>query len=157
MKSAKEQKTEGIKIPNRERNAQRKGKSQIPENIESVHHQISGNERKNKANEKISWKQALPQKSDQRNKHTSSPPCKMLGIILKVNKRRTLTKEPEDKKVNDNAQDLTHKRWHRQSICIKIEGGKRFITSEDSVDESIRGLEDYIKKNKEQLITALST
>ena len=36
------------------------------------------------------------------------------------------------------------------------EGRRRFPTIEDSIDASIRGLKDYIKKRKETLITVAS-
>ena len=46
----------------------------------------------------------------------------------------------EDKKVDENAQGLTSKRWQRQTNGSRKEGG--------------RGLTIYIKKSKEKLITA---
>ena len=49
MRSAKRQITEGIELPNREKNQNvpRKGNLIILGNIESGHHQISGDEREN--------------------------------------------------------------------------------------------------------------
>ena len=42
-------------------------------------------------------------KSHQKNKHLSSPPCKIIGTILKMDKGRTQTNGPPDKKVDDDA------------------------------------------------------
>ena len=49
MKSRKQNMTEGIEIPNQEKNqnTRRKGNLPILGNIESWHHQTSGDERKN--------------------------------------------------------------------------------------------------------------
>ena len=49
MKSGKRHRTEGMKLPNQEKNqnARRKGNLQILGNIRSWHHQTSGDERKN--------------------------------------------------------------------------------------------------------------
>ena len=38
-----------------------------------------------------------------RDKHKSSPPCKILGIILKIDKGRIQKNGPKDKKINDYA------------------------------------------------------
>ena len=69
-----------------------------------------------------------------------------------MDKGRTRTNEPDDKKVNDNVQGLTFKNWHRQYVSRK-EKGREFSSIEDSVDASIWWLKDYIKKSKERLIT----
>ena len=70
-----------------------------------------------------------------------------------MEKGRISTNEPEGKKVDDNAQGLTSGRWHRLYVSVKEEG--RVLPSiEDSVDGSIQGPKDYIKKSKERRITA---
>ena len=70
-----------------------------------------------------------------------------------MDKRGNLKNGPKDKKVDDYAQGLTFKKWHRQMI----EGGSRHTSIEDSMDATIQGLKDYIKKSKERLITTAST
>ena len=45
-------------------------------------------------NEKMSQNQSLQQKSHQRDEHLSSPPCKILETILKMNKVGTQTNWP---------------------------------------------------------------
>ena len=78
-------------------------------NIGSWHHQTSRDEGKinkkrvSQTNEKDSQNQALLQKSHQRDKHLGSPPCKILGTIPKMDKGRTQTNGPKDKKVDDYA------------------------------------------------------
>ena len=61
-------------------------------------------------NEKISRNLALLHKSHQRNKHLSGPASKMLRTFLKMEKGKTQANGPEDKKVDDDAQDLTFER-----------------------------------------------
>ena len=82
------------------------------------------------------------------NKHLGCLLCKILGTILKMNKRRTLTNGPEDKKTDDDAQGLTFERRH---ICIE-KGWRVRASNEDSVDESIWGLVDNIKKISKKVI-----
>ena len=60
--------------------------------------------------EKTFRNQALKQKSHQRKKYLGSPPCKIFGTILKMDKGRTQINGPEDKKADDDAQSLTSKR-----------------------------------------------
>ena len=89
-------------------NTRRKGNLLVPGNIESGHHQTSGDERKNikrvsLTNEKTSRNQALQRDSYQRDKHLDYHPCKILWTILETGKGRTLTNIPEDKKTNDVA------------------------------------------------------
>ena len=63
---------------------------------------------------------------------------------------RTLTIQPENKKTNDDAQVLRSRDdMDRRYVSKKTEEEDLF----DSVDTSIRGLEDYIRKSKEILIT----
>ena len=88
-------------------NIQREGNIQMLGNIGSGHHQISGDERKNfkripQENEKITRNQTISQKSHQRNKYLGCPPRKVLGNILKVDKR-TSTNEPENEKTHNDA------------------------------------------------------
>ena len=52
-------------------------------------------------NEKTSRKQTLQQESYQKNKHLGFPPCKILGTILQINKRRTSINGPEKKKTHN--------------------------------------------------------
>ena len=54
--------------------------------------------------------QTTKQKSHQKDKYLSCPPRKMLRTILKVDERRTLTNEPENKKAHDGSLGLTFKR-----------------------------------------------
>ena len=56
-------------------------------------------------NKKTSQKQALPLKSQQKNKQLGSTPCKILRTVLKMKKERT-----QIKKVDDDAQDIKSKR-----------------------------------------------
>ena len=52
----------------------------------------------------ISQNQALQQKSHQKEKHQGIPPCKILWSILKMDKGRTQSNGPNDKKILDKAQ-----------------------------------------------------
>ena len=103
------------KIPNwkhqaksgKNQNAQRKGNLHVLGNIGSGHYQTSRNERKNKkrlsqSNEKTSQNQTLQQESHQKDKQLGSPHCKILRTILEMDKRRTSTNGPEDKKANND-------------------------------------------------------
>ena len=53
-------------------------------------------------NERAFWNQVLLQKSHQRDKHMGSLPCKIIGIILTVDKGSTQTNGLKDKKVDDD-------------------------------------------------------
>ena len=65
------------------------------------------------------------------------------------------TNRPEGKKIDDDddddAQGLTCERWHRYGSGK--DGGRELTSIEDCMDASIQGLVDYIKTNKERLIT----
>ena len=61
-------------------------------------------------NEKASQNQTLQQKYHQGDKHLGYFPCKILRTILKMDKVRTQTNGPEDKKVDDDTQGLTSER-----------------------------------------------
>ena len=105
-------------------NTWRKGKLQLLGNIGSEHHQTSEDERKNKkriaqTSEKISRNQTLQQNFHQRDKHLGSPPCKILGTSLLMDKGRTQINELKDKEVDDDAQGFVYVRWHRQNLCKK--------------------------------------
>ena len=79
---------------------------------------------------------------------------KILRTIL--NEERAQANEPEDKKVDDDAHTL-HLRDDMDRLYVLRKEGERGVASiEDGLDASIQGLEDYIKKNKEKLITAAS-
>ena len=92
-------------------NARRKGNLQILGNIGSEHHQSSGDEKKKKKkikrvsqeNEKTTRNETTWQKSHQRDKYLGCLPRKMLGIILKVDERRTSTNWPQKKKTHNDA------------------------------------------------------
>ena len=72
---------------------------------------------------------------------------KILGTILKIYKGRTLMNGTEDKKVDDNVQCRSRDDIYR--LCVsREEGGRGLANPEESVDASVRGLEDYIKKAK---------
>ena len=65
---------------------------QVLGNFGSRHHRTRGDERKNflktfQTKEKNSRKQALQQESDRRDKHLGCPPCKIIGTILKMDKK----------------------------------------------------------------------
>ena len=69
------------------------------------------------------------------------------GPFLKC---RTSTNGPEDKKANG----ALHQKDDIDRLFVSRKGGGRLASIEDSVDASIWGLEDNIKKSKERLITA---
>ena len=105
-------------------------------------------------NEKTSWNQALLQKSHQKNKQLGIPSCKILGTIFKMDEGGTQTNREEGKKVDDDAQGFTSEGWHR--LYVSRKGGRRVSSTEYSMNASISGLEDNIKKSKEGLITAVN-
>ena len=102
-------------------------------------------------NEKTSRNQAQQQKSHQRDKHQGS--SLKYSTILKMDKGGTQTNGPKDKEIDDYAPGLTPERWHRQMIFIKEEEDSSTLRT---VDASIQGLKDYIRKSKERLIRAAS-
>ena len=65
-----------------------------------------------------------------------------------MDKGGTQTNEPKDKKIDDDRGTNTHR------LYVSRKGGRGLFSIEDSVDASIRRLEDYIKMSKERLITA---
>ena len=85
-----------------------------------------------------------------------SPPCKILKTILKKDPGGTQTNGPKSKKIDNFTQGITSERLYRQIVCAKKKnGGKsRLASFEYCVNASIQGLDDYIKKSKNRLITA---
>ena len=49
----------------------------------------------------------------------------------------------------------TQKGLHLRDVCVKKRRGRGLASMEDSVNTSMRRLEDYIRMNKENLITAI--
>ena len=60
--------------------------------------------------EKVSGNYTRLQKSHQRDKYLGSSPCKLLGIILKIEKIGSYTDGPQDKEIGDYAQVDTSKK-----------------------------------------------
>ena len=85
-------------------------------------------------------------------KYMDCLPCKILRNILEVDERRTSINGPENKNTNDDHRDDIDRLY-----VSRKEGGRGLAGIEDSVDTSIRWLEDYVKKNKEMLITATTS
>ena len=115
-RSRKRQMTEGIEQPNQE-------KSGMLEEKETYYYlgilevdtikQVGMKEKIKKVsqeNKKTTQNQIMSQKSHQRSKHLGCFPCQMLRMILKVNKGRTSTNLPENKKTNNDAWSLTSER-----------------------------------------------
>ena len=118
VKNEKREIREVVELPNQER-IRMLGEKENYKNNKSGHHQTSGDKRKNK--KKCLWQR----KSHQTDKDSDSLLCKMVSNIFKMFKERTMTNGPEDKKVDDDAQDHTSKRCHRQTTCIKNRRRKR--------------------------------
>ena len=98
------------------RTFKKKENSKVLEGIGSRYYKIGRKEEKKnlpQANEKASRKQAMQQKSHQNNKHWGRPFCRILGIILMMDKQGTQTNGSNDKKVEDHAHGFTSERWHR--------------------------------------------
>ena len=78
------------------------------------HAVIQGNDKKRLplTKEKTSRNQAL-QRNLTKDKQLGCPPCRLLRIILKIDREWTQTNGPEDKKVDDDTQSFTIGRWHR--------------------------------------------
>ena len=89
-------------------------------------------------NKKISWNQAPQQESHQRDKHLACPSCMILRAILKIDKERTSTNRPKDKKASDYAQVFTPERDNIDRLYVsRKEWGRGLTNIEDSVDASI--------------------
>ena len=54
-----------------------------------------------------------------KNKYLSSPSCKILRTILKINNGGNQTDRTKNKKIDNDAQGLTSERWGRQTLCSK--------------------------------------
>ena len=66
--------------------------------------------------------------------------------------------DKNNKKFDNNAQSIISERGFKQTIMCQEKKKKRRLASiEDCVNTEIRGLEDDIKKNKEILITTVTT
>ena len=78
------------------------------------------------ANEKTSRNQDLQQKYHQREKHLRIPPLKILGTILKMDKRGTHINGTVDEKIDDDAQGITSKRR-----LVSRKEGRRELTYSD--------------------------
>ena len=104
----KRQITEGTEPPKEERIRM------IWEKDKYMYWEILMKEKNNKkstsTNKRISGNQTLRQKSHQRYKYLASIPCNILETIHKMGKERTQRNGPEDKKVNNDAQDR---------VCVK--------------------------------------
>ena len=108
MKSGKWQMIEGIELPNQER-MRTLGEKETnkylgileADTIKQVEikkiWKIASQE-----NEKTIRNQTTKQKSHQKDKHLGCSPCKILWAILELDKGRTSTNGPENKKTNDN-------------------------------------------------------
>ena len=111
------------------------------------------NKPSNQKNEKASWNQALQKKSHRKNKQLISLPCKILWTILNLDKGENQTNGTKDNKVDNYAEEFTHKRRHSQTIYIK-KRRKGHASIEVCIDTSIQTLEKYSEKSKERLIAA---
>ena len=98
MKTGKRQMTEGIELPSQEKNhkAWRKGNLQIFGNVGSGYHQTRKKLKKNIPEERENY--CMVEISSK-----GSPPRKILGTILKVDKERTLINRPKNKKTHADA------------------------------------------------------
>ena len=104
MKCGKRETKEEIELPNQE-NIRRIGEKENYLGILEAE-TIKQKEMKKRVplkNEKTSEKQVLQQKSYQRNKVLGSPTCKILEIILKMDKRGTQTNRAKNKEIDDFA------------------------------------------------------
>ena len=159
MKSGKRQITEGIELPNQEKIRMLGEKENykylgILEVDTTKQAEIKKNSKRiSQTNVKAFRNRAQQLESHQKDKNLDCPTSKILGSILEIDEERT--NEPEDKKANDDAQGLTSERWHWLYVSRK-EGGRVLASIDDCENASIRKCEDYIKKNKERLITAAS-
>ena len=69
-----------------------------------------------------------------------------------MDKRGNQTNEPKNKKIYEYVLGIIFEGWYRLYVSRK-KGGRGLSIHEDCVDASIQGLDDYIKKNQERLIT----
>ena len=80
--------------------------------------------------------------------------CKTLRTILEVDKGRIQTNRPEDKKVLTIHEGLHSRDDTDRFYVSRKEEGRGLVSIEDCIDTSIRRFKNYIKKNKERLITS---
>ena len=103
-------------------NTQKKGNVHILGNIESRHHWTIGDKKKKILKRYLRWTRKLlkiklyRRKIHQRDKHQGCLPCHLLGTILEMDKGKTSTNGPEDKKAKSNTQDLTSETWVQSQV-----------------------------------------
>ena len=100
-------------------NTQRKRKLQVLENIKSGWHQSIGDEIKKKRisqlSEKASWNQSLQLESRREDKYLGCSSFKIFRTILKMDKGRTSTNGPKEKKLM-----TMHKTLHSRDVIDKL-------------------------------------
>ena len=69
------------------------------------------------------------------------PHFKILGTIIQIDKRGTQTNRHKNKKIDDRAQEVTSKRWHRFYVSRKTK----------MTHQHWRWLKDYIKKKQRKI------
>ena len=112
-------------------------------------------EKSSSSEEKTSRNQILQQKYN--NKLPGSPFRKIFWIILETDAEGTQTNGLKDKEVDEDSQDLSPERWHRQTECVQKRRNKR-----TNQYWGLRGCsnsrtrEIYQKKNKDWMITAVN-
>ena len=74
-------------------------------------------------NEKTSWNLTMPHKSHQRNTPLGCPSCKVLWTILEMDKGGSQIDGPNNKKINDDAQNKYSFVFY---IKIRMSNKKRF-------------------------------
>ena len=112
--SGKRNMTEGIELPNQDkiRTPREKRNVQILWNIGGGQHQTSGDERKIKKEYLRRTRKLLETKLYCRN-------LILRKTIVKVDKKRTSTNGPVNKKTNDDAFVFAPQGWRRQTVCLK--------------------------------------
>ena len=85
------------------------------------------------------------QESHQRNKHLV---CKTLAAIFEMDKVGTQINGPQRTRKQMTMHKVLHPRVDidKTLYISRNEGGERLVNIEDSVDASVQGLEDYIKR-----------
>ena len=85
--------------------------------------------------------------------------CSLVRSFIKWTRGRTSTTGPKNKTKQKKKLMMIHKAVHSKDDIDRLnvlrkEVGRGLASIQDSVNTSIRGLEDYIKKSWEKLITA---
>ena len=123
MKNGKRQTMEGIELLNQERTRtlrEKKNDNYLRKSEADIIKQTDIKEkRKSQTNEKDSRNQTLLQEYHKRDKPLGCLLCNILRTILKLDKGGSQKNGPEDKKVDDDIQVLTSKRWHRLNVFRK--------------------------------------